>query len=372
MDIDGPPIESRATSLVHGPQAPKPGEAPGQLRAPYGAQPTHTSAVAFGPDAVTPEGEEVWLGDLTPPPDAHHRWINVTGLADVTFISGLLAPMGVAPLAMEDILSTHQRPRADVLEQGTLMFLPMVRRDEKAGVTLSEQVAIYCTQNHVVTVQERDGDVFDAIRTRMKNPKARMRKGGAPYLAYALLDAIIDGYFPVLEAMGEAVEQAEQQVMDDVREVPLHDIHTIKREVTGLRRMIWPMRDMVYQLIKSANDGVGIFSELDPAHLQDCRDHLLQLIDQADGVIETCNDVRDMIIAKSGMKLNEVMGMLTVIATIFMPLGFMAGIWGMNFDAASPFNMPELAFKYGYPMALGFMACVGIGLVLWFKRKGWL
>ncbi|MGB1088490.1 MAG: magnesium/cobalt transporter CorA [Alphaproteobacteria bacterium] len=372
MDIDGQPIEARTASLVIGGRTPKPGEAPGQLRPPPGAQPTHVTAVAFGPDAVTPEGDAAWTHGPAPLPDAHHRWINVTGLENVDQLSQLLTPLGLSPLALEDILSIHQRPRADEFDDAVLLFLPMLRRDPQSHITLSEQVAIYCTGNHVVTVQERDGDVFDPIRKRMKNPKARMRKGGAPYLAYALLDAIIDGYFPVMEALGEAVEHAEQQVMDEERAIPLHEIHTIKREVTGLRRLIWPMRDMVYQLLKSAQDGAGAFADIDLAHLQDCRDHLLQLIDQADSVIETCNDVRDMIIAQSGMKLNEVMGMLTVIATIFMPLGFLAGIWGMNFDASSPYNMPELGLRYGYPMALGLMAALGIGLVLWFKKKGWL
>ncbi len=364
--------DSHAASLRNRGQYPKAGEAPGQLRAPHGAEPTEISAIAFNTDAVTPEGEEVWINGITPLPDTHHRWLNISGLADAELIANLLTPMGVSALAMEDVLSAHQRPRADEEENHTLIFLTMVRRDQEADLNVYEHLVVFCNDDHVITVQEREGDVFNPIRQRMKRKTARMRKHGAPYLAYALLDAVIDGFFPVLENLSEAIEQAEITVMEDGGDVPLKDVHTIKREVTGLRRLMWPMRDLVYQLIKSAEDESGTFAGLDLAHLQDCRDHVLQLIDQADGVIDTCNDVRDMIIAQSGMKLNEVMGVLTVIATIFMPLGFLAGIWGMNFDASSPYNMPELGLRYGYPIALGLMASVGIGLVIWFKKKGWL
>lgn len=353
--------------------APKPGEAPGLLRSPAGASRTQISSLRFGPDEIVQEGAGANAPAMPALEPDWHRWINFTGLQNVDALSDLLTPMGLNNLLLEDILSVHQRPHADdMTDDKVIMFLRMVRADEETEALFSEQVAIVCTDNTVVTVQEVEGDVFDAIRTRMKDKRGRMRRGGAPYLAYALLDAVIDGFYPVLEAMAEKVELAEQQVLDGVGDNPLHEVHLIKREVAALRRLLWPMRDMVSALIREADEGIGPFASLNPEYLRDCRDHVLQLVDLADGVIETCSAVRDMIIADSGQKLNEVMGMLTVIATIFMPLGFLAGIWGMNFDPSSPFNMPELGLRYGYPMALGLMACVGIGLVIWFKKKGWL
>lgn len=353
--------------------APKPGEAPGLLRSPAGASPTLISSLRFGPDEIVQEGAGANLPERGPLVQDWHRWVNFTGLQNVEALSDLLTPMGLNNLLLEDILSVHQRPHVDdMADDKVIMFLRMVRVDNETGALFSEQVAIVCTDNTVITVQEVEGDVFDAIRTRMKDKRGRMRRGGAPYLAYALLDAIIDGYYPVLEALAEKIELAEQLVLDGTGEHPLHDVHLIKREVVALRRLLWPMRDMVSAIIREADEGIGPFASLNPEYLRDCRDHVLQLVDLADGVIETCSAVRDMIIADSGQKLNEVMGMLTVIATIFMPLGFLAGIWGMNFDPASPFNMPELGLRYGYPMALGLMATVGIGLVIWFKRKGWL
>ena len=353
-------MEPNSSLLLPGGQTPKAGEAPGQLRPPPGAEETRLSAVFFNAEDMTS------ADPFETAPASHHRWVNATGLSNVDALKTLLTPFGVNALHLEDILSVRQRAHTDELGERALILLPMVRSGEPV-----EQLAILTTEREVITIQERDGDVFDAIRTRLKDKRARMRKAGAPYLAYAMMDAVIDGYFPLLENLAERIETAEQSIMDE-GDVPLSEIHSVKREVTALRRLLRPMRDAISGLIKSAEDDLPPFNTLDPSHLRDCRDHLLQLLDLADAVTDTCNDVRDMIAAQSDQKLNQVMGMLTVIATIFMPLGFLAGIWGMNFDTASPFNLPELGLKYGYPMALGFMATIGIGLVLWFKKKGWL
>jgi len=297
-------------------------------------------------------------------------WINIDGLHDIDLIEKLGNHFEIHPLVLEDILNTDQRPKMEDFEKYIFFVLKMLYVDEKKQEIHSEQVSLILGKNFVISFQEGIGDVFDSVRERIRSGKTRIRKRGADYLAYALLDAIIDGYFGILEKIGERIEDMEEDLISNPNPKTLQKIYNLKREMIYVRKSIWPLREVINNLLREESK---IITEPTHIYLRDLYDHTIQVIDTVETFRDLISGMVDMYMSSVSNKMNEVMKVLTIFAAIFIPLTFVAGLYGMNFNPdASPFNMPELNFYLGYPMALFAMAMVGIVMLIYFKRKRWL
>ena len=293
-------------------------------------------------------------------------WIDVVGLADQDEIQSIAGQFGLHPLAVEDIINNHQRPKVDAYDGYLFVVFRMVTVD---GPVEGEQVSLVVGDNYVLTFQERPGDCFEPVRSRLRHGKGRIRQLGADYLTYALIDAAIDGYFPVLESMGETIEQLEEEVVNEPEPRLVEQVHNLKRDLLVLRRAVWPLRELLSALMRDDSEQI---SNSTRTYLRDAYDHAIQLMDIVETFREIASGLLDVYLTSQGTRLNEVMKVLTIIATIFMPMSFITSLYGMNFDTSSPYNMPELAWRFGYFMALGLMAAIGIGFIWWFWRKGWI
>jgi magnesium transporter len=233
-----------------------------------------------------------------------------------------------------------------------------------------EQISLILGRHFVLTFQERPGDIFDPIRKRIKENFGRIRKSGSDYLAYALLDAIVDTYFNVLEFFGDDLEEIEDEVVSQPAPAIMHRIHFLKREMVNLRRSVWPLRELIGALKREESD---LLESSTTIFLNDLYDHTIQVIDTVETYKDIVAGMIDIYLSSISNRMNEIMKVLTIFAAIFIPLTFIAGVYGMNFNsAAGPLNMPELNWRYGYPFALGLMAVVALLLLYFFKRKKWL
>ncbi len=288
-------------------------------------------------------------------------WIDVRGLHQVEVVRALGERFGLHPLVLEDILNTGQRPKVEILDEYVLIVCKMLSYDEPSGEIRVEQVSLVIGSSFVITFQEQEGDVFDPVRERIRRGRGRIRKAGDDYLVYALLDAVVDHYFVLLESIGESLEGLEEDLMENPQSGVLERIHVLKRELILLRRSIRPMREVLGAL---QHDDSPLIGEETALFLRDVHDHTVQVIE----TVETFNDVasglQDYYMSLMGNRMNEVMKVLTVMATIFIPLTFIAGIYGMNFQ-----HMPELAWSWAYPALLGVMAVLAAGMIAWFKWK---
>jgi magnesium transporter len=346
-----------------------PGAAPGALVADPGASPTAIAAMALADTPGDGLIEKRRLSAADVPAlraTAGVLWVDVVGLADQDEIQSIAGQFGLHPLAVEDIINTHQRPKVDVYEGYLFVVFRMVVPD---GSVEGEQVSLVVGDGYVLTFQERPGDSFEPVRSRLRHGKGRIRQLGADYLGYALIDAAIDGYFPVLETMGETIEQLEEAVVNEPTPQLVEQVHNVKRDLLVLRRAVWPLRELLSTLMR---DDSELISDSTQTYLRDAYDHAIQLMDIVETFREIASGLLDVYLSSQSTRLNEVMKVLTIIATIFMPMSFIASLYGMNFDTSSPWNMPELAWRFGYFMALGMMAAIGIGFIWWFWRRGWL
>lgn len=291
-------------------------------------------------------------------------WINVDGIHDITIVERLGKHFGLHALMIEDILNTQQRLKVDVFDEYILIILKMVTYNEHTRTSNIEQVSMVLGQHFVLTFQEREGDVFDVIRTRLQNDRVRLRRMGADYLAYGLLDAVVDSYFEVIEHLGEQIALVEEDLIQEPDQEILQHIHNLRRELIFFRNSIWPLRNMIGQLIRQET---SLIQESTLIYLQDLYDHTLQVIETIETFRDMMTGILDVYMSSVSNKMNEVMQFLTIIGTIFIPLTFIAGVYGMNFH-----YMPELGWKWGYFIVLGGMAVIGSGLLLYFKKKKWL
>ena len=291
-------------------------------------------------------------------------WINIDGLQEVGIIEKIGAHFGIHPLVLEDILHTGQRPKAEDLGDYLFVVLRMLYYDEREDVMISEQVSLLLGPNYVISFQERGGDVFNPIRERIRNSKGHIRKGGADYLAYALLDAIVDHYFVILEKLGEKIESLEEELVTNPTPETLQTIHTLKRELIFLRKSVWPLREVISGLEREASP---LITEPTGIYLRDVYDHTIQVIDTIETYRDMVSGMLDIYLSSVSNRMNEVMKVLTIIATIFIPLTFIAGIYGMNFK-----YMPELEWHWGYFLVLLVMTIIIAFMVFHFKRKKWL
>ena len=297
-------------------------------------------------------------------------WINIDGLHEIEVIEKIGKHFEIHPLVMEDILNTDQRPKMEDFDKYIFFVLKMLIAGEKEQDIHSEQVSLILGKNFVISFQEGIGDVFDSARGRIRSGKTRIRRKGADYLAYALLDAIVDGYFGILEKIGERIEDMEEDLISNPEPKTLQKIYNLKREMIYIRKSIWPLREVINNLLREESK---IISESTHIYLRDLYDHTVQVIDTVETFRDLISGMVDMYMSSVSNKMNEVMKVLTIFAAIFIPLTFVAGLYGMNFNPdASPFNMPELSFYWGYPLALFLMGIIGIIMLVYFKRKKWL
>jgi magnesium transporter len=291
-------------------------------------------------------------------------WINVDGVHDSRLISDLGSRFGVHPLILEDIMTTAQRPKMEDMGDYIYIVVRMLDLVNKKKEVRSEQVSLILGRNFVMSFQESEGDVFDAVRDRIRSGKGRVRKQGPDYLAYALIDAIVDNYFFVLEKLGENVEEIEEALISNPDRETLHQIHAMKREMIYLRKSVWPLREVISGLERTESelvkDSTGIF-------LRDVYDHTIQVIDTVETYRDMLSGMLDIYLSSLSNRMNEVMKVLTIIATIFIPLTFIAGVYGMNFKF-----MPELEWRWGYFLVLAVMLALGVLMVILFKRRRWL
>ena len=291
-------------------------------------------------------------------------WINIDGIHDVNIIENIGKYFGAHPLVLEDILNTEQRPKMEDFESYVFLVLKMIHYDEKKSELIVEQISIVLGQNFVISFQEREGDAFNPVRERIRSGKGRIRKMGADYLAYALIDAIVDSYFVVLEKFGESIEDIEKELIAQSGMETLQAIHALKREVIFLRKSVWPLREVVSTLERGESPLIGKSTGI---FLRDLYDHTIQVIDTIETFRDMLSGMLDLYLSSVSNRMNEVMKVLTIIATIFIPVTFVAGIYGMNFE-----YMPELRVHFGYPVALLAMLAIGASMLIYFKRKKWI
>lgn len=296
-------------------------------------------------------------------------WINVDGLHEVANIEKLGKCFDLHPLIIEDILNTHQRPKIDIFDKYIFIVIKMHTWDEKSREIYSEQVSLIFGENFVITFQERGGDVFESLRDRIKNDKGKIRKLGADYLAYALVDTVVDNYFKVLESIGDEIEAIEEELVTNPTPETLNKIHFLKREMIFLRKSVWPLREIIN---KFQREETTLVKDSTNIYLRDLYDHTIQIIDTVETFGDVISGMLDVYLSSISNRMNAVMKVLTIFAAIFIPLTLIAGIYGMNFNTQeSPFNMPELNWNFGYPFALGLMAFIGFTMLFFFKKKKW-
>lgn len=293
------------------------------------------------------------------------KWINIEGISNIETLEQFGNCFGLHPLVLEDILNTDQRPKIEDYGEYMYIVLKMLYSDEKTNGIITEQISMILGNNFVISFQEGiKGDVFNALRERMRNEKSRIRKMGSDYLAYALIDSIVDTYFIILEKLGEKIEFIEEELVSNPTPKTLQAFHNLKREMIFLRKSVWPLREVISAMERGESP---LFKGTTRIYLRDVYDHTIQVIDAIETFRDILSGMLDIYLSSISNRINEVMKVLTIIATIFMPLTFLAGVYGMNFK-----YMPELEWQWGYPLILLVMVFIGVSMVFYFKRKKWL
>jgi magnesium transporter len=291
-------------------------------------------------------------------------WVNVDGLHDISIAEAVADRFGVHRLALEDVLTPTTRPKVEDYETHYLVIMKMLSFQEETESIIAEQVSLIVGERYLFSFQERVGDVFEPVRERLRQSKGRIRSRGTDYLAYALIDAIVDSYYRILETVGDHIEEIEEAALGEPSMEVMRRIHDLKREMLILRRAVWPLREATGQLYRGE---VPLVKHETQVFLRDVHDHCVQVIDTVETLREVLSGAMDLYLSGVSNRMNEVMKVLTIIATIFIPLSFFAGLYGMNFD-----YMPELHVRWAYPVLLGGMATMAGGMLWYFRKKKWL
>ncbi|NEQ32320.1 MAG: magnesium/cobalt transporter CorA [Leptolyngbya sp. SIO4C5] len=347
-----------------------PGSSPGTLTIGAGALPPEIVLIDYD-DAHAVRLDIAAPYDCVPYLDTESvSWLDVRGLGSEVVLRQVGEIFNLHPLVLEDVVNVPQRPKVEQYDQQLLIIARMVTPKPSGRGFYSEQVSFILGKYYLLTVQEEpELDCFNPVRDRIRRHHGVIRQHRADYLAYTLLDAIIDGFFPVLEDYGELIEELEDEVVENPTRHTIEKIHDLRRELMSLRRAIWPQRSAINSLIRDTND---LVSPEVRVYLQDCYDHIIQVLDILETYRELASSLMDVYLSSVSNRMNEVMKLLTVISSIFIPLTFIAGVYGMNFNPqASPWNMPELDAQYGYPLTLGVMGIVAIAMCIFFWRRGW-
>ncbi len=354
-------IKRRAQDLAAEKTLSRPGDAPGTLSVAPGAPRPTLQLIAFGP-------EEMIEKTILDPEDAREYlsvfpvvWLNVEGLGDTTLIARIGEVFGLHRLALEDVTDKHQRAKVDYYADHLFFTSRMTTFN---SVLETEQLSIFLGTGYVVTFQETPGDCFDPVRERLRMKRGRLRYCGPDYLAYALLDALVDNYFPVLERYGDLIEVLEDEVVSRPSPRLIGRIHELKRDLHAIRRAVWPLREAINALLRDTSPR---FAEETRLYLRDCYDHVVQLLEMSEAYRDVATSLMETYLSSVSCRMNEIMKVLTIISTIFIPLSFIASVYGMNFR-----TLPELEWEWGYPFALFLMSAVAGGLLFYFRRSGWL
>ena len=354
------------------PREPEPGASPGTLVPQLCGSPPRIFLMDYDKEVLSErELESVeecipYLVDDRP----SITWIDVRGIGtDPSVFVRLGEIFKIHPLALEDIVNVPQRPKTDLYTAQQVIIGRMVQLDE-AGLLKTEQLGILFGKTFVLTVQEDpDEDVLERVRERIRRGRGLIRTAGADYLAYAIVDAVIDGFYPVLEKIGERIEDLELEATVANRAMS-RDIHEVKRELLTIRRAIWPQRDLLNSLLREESP---LISKETRIYLRDTYDHAVQVMDMVETFREISSGLMDLYLSGVSNRMNEIMKVLTILSTIFLPITAIGGIYGMNFHhEVSPYNMPELDWRYGYPFALGLMSLSVVTLLIYYLRKGWI
>jgi len=345
----------------------QPGDEPGTIAVDPKAPKSVVHLIGYGTEQIV----EQTIENVEELPALAERfpvtWISVAGLGDAALLERLRDLLGIHPLVLEDIVNVYQRPKVELYDEGTFVVARMPVKDQEV---LTHQISLFLKERQLITFQERSEDCLDPVRNRIRHRKGKIRALGADYLAYALLDAVIDAFFPAIEEYADRLETLEDDLLGVAPENVLPRILETRHELADLRRVIAPMRD---SLANMYGDDADFVSDEIRVYLRDCYDHTLQLIDVIETYREVAGGLLEVYVSAMSQRTNEVMRVLTIIATIFMPLTFIVGVYGMNFNPErSPWNMPELEWYWGYPFSLALMAVTALVLVYYFKRKGWL
>ena len=346
----------------------KPGEKPGTVTIAPDAKPTTVRVMAYDKDRVVEEAidDPARLGEYLDKWPV--LWVDVVGLGSEDKLRTIANLFHIHPLALEDVVHVYQRAKVESYDENVFVVL---RIPDSSKEELCEQFSLFLGVNYVVTFQERPGDSFDLVRNGLRHEKSTTRQAVRPdYLAYRLIDAAIDAYYPMLESIGDRLDTLDDSENFRNMHKAFAKLHEVRRDLLMLRRSIWPLRDALSEL---RSEMTPFIADTTRIYLRDCYDHAVQLIDLLESYRDIAGDVRDYYLSTISNRMNQVMKTLTVISTIFLPLSFIASIYGMNFNpAASTWNMPELNWKYGYPFALALMAIVAAAMLLNFKWRGWL
>lgn len=291
-------------------------------------------------------------------------WLNIDGLHDIEQLRSLGERAHLHPLVMEDVVSIGQRPKVEEYDEQLYIVLRGLEYNENRAQVDEDQISIVLGHNYVLSFQELPGDAFDPIRARIRTGKGPLRERGADFLAYSLIDAIVDEYFRVVEKVGDRLEELEDQVMGGPSRAVVGEIHHMRRELIVMRKAVWPLRDVLNSLVR---DETQLISDPTRVFLRDAYDHTVQVIDTIETMRDLLSSLMDLYLSSVSNRMNEIMKVLTIIATLFIPLTFIAGVYGMNFE-----HMPELKWRWGYPAVLLLMAIVAGVMILYFRRKSWL
>ncbi len=344
-----------------------PGAAPGSIVVHPDARPTELEIIAYGPGQSLVRQR---IADVDQCAEFRSRfpvvWLQVIGLADGTTIRRVGDVFGLHDLAMEDVVNVHQRPKVEAYGDHLFIVMHAARCTHELE---TDQISFFLGRNFVVSFQERPSDDLVPICARLQRSNGGMEDKGADYLAYALIDTVLDAYFPVVDAYSERIDALDAEIAVIPSSQIMGQLHDLRGDLMVLRRSLHPLRDALVKLMPDHHLLIGPETQF---YVRDCYDHTVQLLDLLDTYREMCSDLRDYYLSSVSNRLNEIMKVLTIISTIFIPLSFITGIYGMNFNTQQPANRPELNWAYGYPLILTLMLAVGLGLLLVFWRRGWL
>ena len=356
----------RVTRRLVRPHRKQPGSSPGTLihTGERRVEKVRLHLIRYGADGLDERDIASPVECLPPHEHGTVTWLDITGLHDTELLSQVGRLTGMHPLLVEDVLSTRQRPKQEEYEQHHYLVVRMLRFDAERIEVVEEQISVVVGPNYVVSFQESEGDVWEPVRERLRAGRGTIRQRGPDYLAYALLDAVVDGYFGVVEGIGDHLELLESEVMQEPTRATITRIHQVKGELLIVRKAVWPLRDLFNTLIR---DESRLFTDNTKIFLRDAYDHSVQVIDSVETLRDLSASLVDLYLSSVSNRMNEVMKVLTIIATIFIPLTFIAGVYGMNFD-----YMPELHWRWAYPVVWGVMVVAAGLLLVYFRKRQWL
>ena len=291
------------------------------------------------------------------------HWINIVGLDQINNIEEVGEMFDLHPLTLEDILNMDQRPKLEEFQKYLFIVIKMILFNSESTEIDVEQVSLVLGKDYLISFQEREGDVFEGIRSRIRTKKGRTIRQGSDYLAYSLIDAVVDNYFNVLEKIGEKLEDLEEEIISDPQSNTLQNLYSFKREMILLRKSVWPLRELIGRLVREENEFI---QEKTIIYLRDVYDHTIQIIDTIETYRDLLSGMLDIYLSSKSNQMNEIMKVLTIMATLFIPLTFITGLYGMNFD------MPELHWQYGYLGVWIVMISLTVGLLVFFRKREWL